>query len=52
MTINIPDQEAPHAEVVTAPAARKPFTSPRLKREACMAIVTAGSFDLIIPGGV
>ena len=33
----------------SAMAAKKPYQEPRVCREARMPVVTAGSFDLIIP---
>ncbi len=33
------------------PETRKPFAAPTLRREARLALVTAGSFDLFIPNG-
>ncbi len=34
----------------TVPVARKPYPAPALRRVARMPLVTAGSFDLILPG--
>ncbi len=33
----------------SAMATKKPYQEPRIRREARMPVVTAGSFDLIIP---
>ena len=44
------DQVSSHADVSVS--AKKLYTPPSLRREASVALVTAGSFDLIIPGGV
>lgn len=32
-----------------APAQKKPYETPTVRREARMPLVTAGSFDLILP---
>ncbi len=35
----------------TPSASKKPYPAPQLRREARMPLVTAGSFDLVIPNG-
>ena len=32
-------------------AEKKPYVKPALRREASLPVVTAGSFDLVIPNG-